>query len=215
MSPSQTATASSVEPAGSMILVEEISHRVVNEYTHAIACIRLAAAGISSGDALEALTQAATKLRCFADAHRALQAPRPAEAVELGEYLARLCAANMAAGLEDRGVRLKLFCETIHLSSERCWRVALIVSELITNSVRHGRRGGPGVVSVELEDDDGAVVCRVCDDGRGALSVQPARGLSVVKGLAAELGGDVCWRFDALGTTAELTFPRMPSRRAA
>jgi len=114
-----------------MILVEEISHRVVNEYTQAIACIRLAAAGVASVEAREALTEAATKLRNFADAHRALQAPRSADSVDLGEYLARLCAANMAAGLQDRGVRLNLLCETVHLSSERCWRAALIVSEFV------------------------------------------------------------------------------------
>jgi hypothetical protein len=37
----------------------------------------------------------------------------------------------------------------------------------------------------------------------------------VVKGLAADLEGDVSWRFDALGTTAELTFPKTLSRREA
>jgi two-component sensor histidine kinase len=199
----------------SLILVAEISHRVVNEYTHAIACIRLAAAGIASTEARNVLVETATKLRCFADAHRALQPPHSAREVDLGEYLARLCSASMAAGLQERGVRLNLLCEPVHLSSARCWRVGLIVSELVTNGVRHGLRGGPGEVTIELETDGDAVICRICDDGEASPVIQPARGLSVVKGLAADLQGEVCWRFDALGTTAELSFPRGTSERGA
>jgi len=70
-------------------------------------------------------------------------------------------------------------------------------------------------VTVELESEGDTVFCRVCDDNCVEPVVQPARGLSVVKGLAAELEGQVCWRFDSLGTTAELSFPKTPSRGAA
>jgi NAD(P)H-dependent FMN reductase len=63
-------------PIEPLILVEEISHRVVNEYSQAIAIIRLAAAEVVSREAREALGSAATRLIHFAEAHRALQAPR-------------------------------------------------------------------------------------------------------------------------------------------
>lgn len=192
---------------GPMILVQEISHRVVNEYTHAIACIRLAAARLVSAEAQEILTEAATTLRNFADAHRALQLPSAGD-IDLGEYLARLCAATTAAGLSERGIRLRLSCDTIQMSSERSWRVALIVSELVTNSIRHSLNGGPGQVVIDLEDDGELVACQVSDDGVVTPTIKPARGLSVVNGLAADLGGEVRWRFGASGTTAILTFPK-------
>jgi two-component sensor histidine kinase len=198
-----------VEP---LILVQEISHRVVNEFTHAIASLRLAAAGSASEEARETLTKAASQLRCFADAHRALQRPRSQDAVDVGEYLARLCAASMAAGLQDRGVRLNLSCDAVYLNAERCWRTALIVSELVTNSVRHGLRGGPGQVAIELLEDGEAVVCRVSDNGVANPLTQPARGLCIVEGLALDLQGEVTWRFGASGTTALLTFPKAPTR---
>jgi two-component sensor histidine kinase len=193
-----------------LVLVSEISHRVVNEYTYAIASIRLAAAGLASPEARQVLAEATATLRNFADAHRALQLPCAAGAIDLGDYLTRLCAATMAAGLTERGVRLQLSCDTVHLSSERCWRVALILSELITNSVRHGLRGGPGQVTVEIEDDGATVSCRVIDDGIAQPTIQPARGVSVVSGLAADLDGQVVWRFGASGTTATLSFPKHP-----
>jgi two-component sensor histidine kinase len=215
MSQLQSVTSSSADRVGPMILVEEISHRVVNEYTQAIAGIRLAAAGIASQEAREALTEAATKLRCFAEAHRALQLPRTSDDVDLGGYLSRLCAASMAAGLQERGVRLRLSCDAIHLSSERCWRVALIISELVTNSARHGLRGGPGHVVIQITEDADGIECRVSDNGCAEADAQPARGLTVVKGLAAELGGEVCWFFGLAGATALLTFPSGVRERAA
>ena len=55
-----------------LILVQEISHRVVNEYTQAIAGIRLAAAGVASPEGRLALVAAATQLHVYAEAHRAL-----------------------------------------------------------------------------------------------------------------------------------------------
>lgn len=198
----------------SLVLVSEISHRVVNEYTQAIASIRLAAARLASDEGRKILTDAAITLRNFAAAHQALQLPRQAQAVNLGDYLARLCAASIAAGLQDRGVALKLSCDAIHLSSDRCWRVALIVSELVTNSVRHGLRGQPGQINIQLVENGDLVACRVSDNGSAETSAQPARGLSVVKGLATELHGEVCWRFGPSGTTALLTFPLIPGRVA-
>jgi len=210
--PVETSALNRVVP---MILVEEISHRVVNEYTQAIACLGLSAAGLASVEAREALMGAATQLRNFAEAHRALQRPVSDEAVDVGEYLARLCAASMAAGLHDRGVRLSLSCDAIHLSAQHCWRVALIVAELVTNSVRHGLRGGPGQVTIHLVDNEEAVACRVSDDGTSEPISHAARGLSVVKALAADLEGDVIWRFGVGGTTAVLTFPKTLERRSA
>ena len=69
------ASALSCQPLA-LHLVEEISHRVVNEYAEAIAILALAASR-GSTTAQSALTQAAERLRAHADSHRALLAPRP------------------------------------------------------------------------------------------------------------------------------------------
>jgi two-component sensor histidine kinase len=193
-----------------VVLMSEMTHRVINEYSHAIANIRLATADLASPEARQVLSEIAVTLRNFANAHRALRLPRAGGAIDLGDYVARLCAATMAAGLTERGVRLQLSCDTVHLSSERCWRVALILSELITNSVRHGLRGGPGQVTVEIEDNGDTVSCRVTDDRIAPPKIQPARSISVVAGLATDLNGQVAWRFGPCGATATLSFPKRP-----
>jgi two-component sensor histidine kinase len=207
MSYTELSPITSPRQAEQLILVEEISHRVINEYCQAIAGLHRAAAKIVSREARDALTVAAVRLRCFADAHRALQSPDPAAESDLGEYLERLCAAVTVANLNDRGVRLTLVARTVRLDAERCWRVALIVSELITNAVRHGLRGEAGAIVVEVGLDGDDVFCRVIDNGRPDPNPRPSRGHAVVTGLATELGGEARWQFTPHGVLAELTFP--------
>ena len=204
-----TATSYSKAPlrADPLLLVEEISHRVINEYTQAIAGIRLAARKVASNEAQMALAAAASRLLSFAEAHRALQAPVLSGNVDLIDTLSRLCATISVARLEERGIRLTLSGASASLAAERCWRVGLIVSELITNSMRHSLRGGPGNIRVEIEVNDQTVICRVIDDGCGKGTIKPGRGFDVVTGLASEIGGGVGWCFAPSYTSAKLIFP--------
>jgi two-component sensor histidine kinase len=192
-----------------LVLVAEISHRVVNEYSQAIAGIRIAARNTASSEAREILATAVTRLHSFAEAHRALQAPRSGESLDLADYLQRLCEAVTAASLQERGIRLTLIADRAVLAPERCWRVALVVSELITNCVRHGLKNGPGCIRVEMVPEGTDIICRVSDDGCGAPHARPGRGLGVVMGLAEDLGGIVGWHFTPEGTVAELIFPHL------
>jgi two-component sensor histidine kinase len=202
--------------AGSLILVEEINHRIFNEYAQAIASIRLAARRLGSDQAREELGLVASRLQLYADAHRAHQAPVAPYSADLAIYLETLCVAVTAARLEGRGVLLSFAATSVLLATERCWLVALIVSEFISNSARHGLRGGAGNMRVELELDSAWVSCRVIDDGIPPRTLKPGRGMDIVTGLAGMLGGQAAWRFGAAGAIAELTFPiQLPDEKAA
>jgi two-component sensor histidine kinase len=207
MSPTEDALVDCRGLVSPLILVEEISHRVINEYTHAIAEVRLAAGKTASAEARSVLISVADQLHRCADAHRALQAPAGDVSADLGKSLERLCAAVTAARLDHRGIALTLIPQAIRLRADRAWRVALIVSELITNAVRHGLQSRIGCIRVELTSVGQDVACRVGDNGKARIDAWPARGSSIVRGLAAELGGQVVWSFAPTGTVAELTFP--------
>lgn len=190
-----------------LLLLEELSHRVINEYSQAIASIRLIAARISCEEAKGALTMAVSRLCDYAAAHRALQVPVASLEVDLSNYLEQLCDALRAAMLDERGIMLSLTADKVPLERERCWRVALVVAELITNSVRHGRTGGGGVIVIRLEQLGDRAVCRVVDNGGSSTAPAVSRGSSVVRRLAQDIGGDVRWVFGHHGTRAEMSFP--------
>jgi two-component sensor histidine kinase len=200
----------STEPAP-MLLVGEISHRVLNDYTHAIATLSLARARTTDGAARGALAAAERRLRAYADVHRALKPPPADRRCELGTYLEGVCAALSCASLRDRGVRLTLIPSEAMLAGDRCWRVALIVTELVNNAMRHAFLRGGGRILVEVESLGSTILCRVADDGRPPSSSPPhGWGRSIVESLTHALGGRIEWRFEACGTQVVLQIPSDP-----
>ncbi len=97
------AGAAMIEP---WLLVEEITHRVANEYAAAIASISLAAARCAHPDARTALAGAARRLLDHADVHRALQPPPAGGPVDLSRHLRELCGAMVRASLAERNIHL-------------------------------------------------------------------------------------------------------------
>jgi two-component sensor histidine kinase len=127
--------------------------------------------------------------------------------VDLSQYLRRLCIALTSASLSDLGVDLTFIASCLSMSAERCWRVGLIVSELVTNAVRHAFRDRGGRLVVEVRAREGTIYCRVADNGRPGSSPACGRGRKIVEDLARQLGGHVEWTFDTGGTTVLLAIP--------
>ena len=101
---SEISEAASLPP---LHLIDEISHRVVNEYTEAICALGRAAKAARDIQAQLALISAATRLRAQVEAHRALQAPVVDGPMDLADYIAELCAHLARAPLAENGMRLK------------------------------------------------------------------------------------------------------------
>ena len=202
---SEPSEAISLQP---LHLVDEISHRVVNEYAEAICTLGRAARAAHDSQAQLALTSAATRLLAQAEAHRALQAPVADGPMDLARYIVELCACLARAPLAEAGVRLKVTADEIWLDADRCWRVGLIVAELVRNAARHGLPCGVSAIWVVVEDTADHVRCSVCDNGGGSPGACAGRGQRLVRALAAELGGSVDWRFAPSGCRAVLEFPR-------
>ena len=200
------------EPAP-LLLVGEISHRVLNEYTHAITTLAMAQAGTTDAAAKSALAAAEGRLRAYANVHRALRPPPPADRrCDLGRYLEGVCAALACASLRDRGVRLTLIPSEAMLEADRCWRVALIIAELVNNSTRHAFRAGGGMVLVEVEAQGPWIQCRVSDDGRpGSCDRPQGQGRRIVESLTQALAGQITWRFEPTGTEVVLRIPADPA----
>ncbi len=187
-------------------LVEEISHRVVNELTEAIAMLSLAAR-THSGAVQTTLERTADRLRCHAQSHRALLPPRTSDRCDLADHLARVCGAMANGFIADNGAQLLLRADNALLAADQCWRIGLIVAELVRNAARHGLSGGPGLIIVRIMTQVDIVTCTVCDNGHGKPSGAGGLGQGLVRRLADELGGGIEWRFNDHGTTAQATFP--------
>jgi two-component sensor histidine kinase len=203
------------DPDGSLLL-RELNHRVNNELTNTICTISAKAVKSDDVAVKAALLDVVDLLHGYADVHKALRVPDPVHLIDAARYLQHLCFAITKYRLDRLSIRLLYSADDLRLEGERCWKLGLIVSELLTNVARHARfddRHPETKVKVLLS---GAVVrCAVSDNGSASDLFVRGRGLSIVGELATSLGGRVHTSCAAEGSSFLLTFPLTESEQHA
>jgi signal transduction histidine kinase len=92
------------------------------------------------------------------------------------------------------------------LSPEDQLHVLRILQEAVTNAIRHSGATG---ISISTQNENGAVVVEIRDDGRGiAPDARPGRGLANLRARARDLGASLSVRRARPGTVVELRLPR-------
>jgi two-component sensor histidine kinase len=197
-------------PSGSSerLLLSELAHRLSNELTAAVGLIDLASLRAKTTDARQTLDAVRESLASFARVNQALQVPRLRTRMDARPYLRRLCDAIRDAKLQQCGIDLWYVDQTLLIDSEKCWKLGMIVFELVTNSAKHAFREAAGTIKVEVYCIGHTVRCRVEDNGSSpSPSLEPGTGLSIVNALARELGGTLHQRIDSAGSVSTVIFP--------
>jgi two-component sensor histidine kinase len=189
------------------LLLREFSHRINNEFASAIGMISVVAGHVANPEAKAALVAVENHLHNYARVHHALQMPERNSRIDAAAYLRQLCQAICRSKLNAKGIKLLLVERTFHMNSDRCWRLGLIVSELITNSTRHAFRDNEGLIRVELRPSASIIECCVMDNGTSKPTIRPGNGTRIIESLAQSLGGTLQRHFGPQGTTAVLIFP--------
>jgi two-component sensor histidine kinase len=200
---------------GNCLHVAELTHRISNEFSSAIALARMTAAQSVHIETRAALNKVGDYLDALAETYQALRPPLTEQPIDLTAHLTRLCAAMSSAVQRTRGVGLTLSIpEPVHVNGFTCWRAGLILAELITNASRHAFGSAGGNIAVYATVESGRIICEVSDDGGDSAGrVTPGVGTLIVDTLAAEIGGSIQRRRGRTGTIVTLSFPSdlMPS----
>jgi len=128
-----------------------------------------------------------------AELHRALQMPERDTHIDAAAYLENLCLSISRSKLDGVKIDLVLTASPLRLPSERCWRLGMIVYELVTNAARHAFGNGKGEIRVEIARARQSVECRVTDNGSAPAIVQRGRGATIAAPTSARRGCIVDW----------------------
>jgi two-component sensor histidine kinase len=191
-----------------LMLLHELNHRIGNEFASIISIVSLAARRSGNEEVKAALTSVSQLLHKLVDVHRALRRPEHDTCIDAAAYLRKLCASISRSKLDHMKINLVFAASPVQLQSDHCWRLGMIVYELITNAAKHAFANGSGEIRVELLRAGAFVECRVLDNGSAPATVQPGCGLKLIKELARTLAGGVEQEFGAGGSRSILIFPR-------
>jgi two-component sensor histidine kinase len=193
------------------LLLHEFYHRINNEFASVIGMVSLACARVVDGEAKIALERVKHLLQSYAQVHHALQMPGNRSRVDVAGYLHEICEATRRSKLDTKGIDLIVTGGTAQMEADRCWRLGLIVSELVTNAARHAFKEHGGLIRDELRATTKSLQCRVIDNGVGIANVRAGSGLKILRALARGLGGTIEQWSGPHGTTSVVLFPMIPS----
>jgi two-component sensor histidine kinase/PAS domain-containing protein len=191
------------------ILVREADHRIKNSLQLVISLLSVQLRSIADPVVAAALRGAITRVGAIAASHKALQASEDLKEVDLGSTLADLCAhfAELAPGVA-------ILCRPpagLLLDADRAIPLALAVSEVLTNALRHAFPGRmAGEVVVEAARHPAELMVRVSDDGIGMKPRPDGEGLGsrIIRSLTARLGATIVVESrPQTGTTVTLRLP--------
>ena len=153
----------------------EADHRIANSLQRVAAIIRHHRRQSQRGSSDAALQIAEMQIESIAHVHRHLGALRGEETVDLAKLLSELC------GKLEKALRFRcdLACDPIQLPGAVAAQIAIIVSEITMNAVKHAYdemdnglvsiQCRDGVSSLDARDDVSTLRIRIADEGHGLI----------------------------------------------
>ncbi|TWB35732.1 sensor histidine kinase [Nitrospirillum pindoramense] len=200
------------------LLLREVYHRVKNNLQVIDGLVMMQSLQLTDPEARQALAGLRSRVYALGLVHQQLMASPDLETFDIAPFLQELASNILQSGADDRvSLRISLCPLTVNL--DFAIPLGLLVTELITNSLKHAFPDGQGTITMEMcRRAEGDVLLVIADDGTGAAAPeagQPAgaygRGVGsmIMKGLVGQLDGTMTVRVDQ-GTRVEIILPAPP-----
>ena len=177
------------------LLMREVDHRVKNSLQMVLSLLRIQTGKQTDSRTRQVLQTAGMRIQAIAQVHTMLYARSNAESVRFDDYLEEICTfLGATLGASERRRALLVEAAPVELLPDLAIPLALITTELVTNSFRHAFGGKPGTVWVQFRRNPGNTLeLTVADDGRGLpadfdLHKAEGLGLQVVTAMVEQLG---------------------------
>jgi two-component sensor histidine kinase len=197
------------------VMLQEIHHRVKNNLQMISSLINFQMEHVKNPETRTILRVTQTRVHSIALIHEKLYQSPLLATVDMGEYTRGLVAMLMQT--HDKQVRAEVRAADIVLPVDLGLPCGLILSELVTNALKHafpagaGHEPQPPAIAIDLRRDKSGFVLSVADNGVGLSEPLGAGdtkslGLRLVGMFAEQLGGTVVFSSDE-GTRCTVAFP--------
>lgn len=195
------------------ILIQEIHHRVKNNLQLVHSLLRLQYYKSTNPEVQAALKDTQSRVRAIALIYESLLRADRLDRINLKIYLDKI-VSHLAAiyHKKEKNIEILLDLEEIYLDISRAHPCGLIVSELVSNSLKYAfANREKGTITVSLhKNDEGKIVLSVRDDGSGLppdfdFKTSDSLGSQIVSDLVKQLNGPIVINSDQ-GTEITIIF---------
>jgi two-component sensor histidine kinase len=192
--------------------IREIHHRVKNNLQTVSALLRLQSRRIEDPNASAAIEEAVRRVASIALVHETLSTSAQ-DTVQFDEVISKIIQSAAELSTRPNEITIVKEGEFGSIPSIVATPLALVLTELIHNSLEHGVSQSGLTVRVKVEKNQGNVMAAVIDDGAGiphnfSLEKNTNLGLQIVSTLTQnELAGEIEFIKSLTGTEVRITFP--------
>ncbi|NGP75352.1 PAS domain S-box protein [Balneolaceae bacterium YR4-1] len=179
------------------ILLQEIHHRVKNNLAVISGLLQIQQFNSDDENVNKVLSNSEMRIKSMALIHEKLYQAESLSEIDFKYYIDDLIKAIEHTISSGEHITTGLCCESVTLNVNQAVPCALILNELITNSVEHGFEDqDSGEISVTLKERDKKVTVRVEDNGKGLpedfdLCKSQTMGMTIIKTLITQLSADL------------------------
>ncbi|PIT06289.1 histidine kinase [Bradyrhizobium nitroreducens] len=190
------------------LVLRESHHRMKNTLTLLGASVRRDFTRAGRGDVSMAVDRLERRIVAFGRLYQLLSDNDDPSMVSVAPFFENLCGALSEAVLEPAGIRCEAAIESGNLPAAQCHRLALMLTELVTNAAKHAFPNKSGaLIRVDLADRHGAWLCTVADNGIGATAPLQGTGSRILEGLARSIHAKLHGEAGQGGTRVTIAVP--------
>ena len=181
------------------LLLREVYHRVKNNLQIVDSLLVMQARQVDDPEAKAAVLGLRSRIYALGLVHHQLMGSEDLKTFDFAPFLREL-SNNIVEGGAGKDITVSVEAQPLDVGLDFAIPLGLLVTELVTNSLKHAFPNGKGQIRVELaQGADGTVSLVVSDNGKGgadaapdepgALSSRKGLGANIIKGLIAQLRG--------------------------
>lgn len=192
-------------------LLREIHHRVKNNLQITSSLMNMQKRKLTSQEAITALEDSQSRISAIALTHQKIYQDKDSKAVNLSEYLTDLMAYQKRIA---PSVQYTIQSPDISIDLDRAVPLALIISELVTNALKHAydsvlENKELNIRASEFGED--RILLSISDNGRGLppnFDIKNAEGIGfeIIQSLCRQISADLSYESNESGTIFKIIF---------
>lgn len=193
------------------VAIREIQHRVKNNLQTIASLLRLQSRRIEDQQAKNLFQESISRILSIAVTHEIL-AQNGVDEVDIKSILCKIKNSAVSYGVEpNKNIAVKILGDSFNVNSDKATSIALIVNELLQNSVHHGLCNQEnGHIEVIIQKGIMYSNISIIDNGQGfdvEKIEKKSLGLRIVKGIVKDkLNGSIKIESSILGTKIMFDF---------
>ena len=191
------------------LLLCEVYHRVKNNMQVVDSLLAIEAKRLADSDAKLVLSNLRHRVYTLGLVHQQLMASDDLKTFDIAPFLRELCD-NLQAAEAGTDQRIAWTVEVVPLRVNLDFAIplGLLVTELLTNAIKHAFPDRAGNLRVSLSVDGQRMVrLSVADDGCGQQETPSGTGSKIIAGLVGQLEGTMSVETGTVGTRIDVTMP--------